>query len=274
MKKSRIFRCAHLLVLTVFLILGTASAIRLAELQRGNGFYEQIEKTDSPAPAASVTRSLPAASPVQPAVPKEQEWGAVPPKPHDLSLRLSQFAEEYSDAAIWLQIPDTPLDHPVMLGADNQFYLDHLPNGTKNVLGSLFLDCRTNEDSVHLIVYGHNGPGGTMFGLLKRYESQEYFLEHKTLTVATADAVYVCPIFSVRRVEAGGDAYRLEFEDSGDLTDYISQAAAGSLYQIDVELEGAERVLTLSTCTGWRDQRFIVQAMMPVQVLRTCIHNR
>ena len=192
MKKSRIFRCAHLLVLTVFLILGTASAIRLAELQRGNGFYEQIEKTDSPAPAASVTRSLPAASPVQPAVPKEQEWGAVPPKPHELSLRLSQFAEEYSDAAIWLQIPDTPLDYPVMLGADNQFYLNHLPNGNKNALGSLFLDYRTNEDSVHLIVYGHNGSDGKMFGLLKRYESQEYFLEHKTLTVATADAVYVC----------------------------------------------------------------------------------
>ena len=121
---------------------------------------------------------------------------------------------------------------------------------------------RSNEDSVHLIVYGHNGSGGKMFGLLKQYESQDYFLEHKTLTVATSDAVYVCPIFSVRRVEAGGNAYRLEFEDNNSLTDYINQAAAESLYQIDVELEDVTRVLTLSTCTGWLNQRFIVQAVM------------
>ena len=184
------------------------------------------------------------------------------PTPHELSLRLSDFIDEYSDAAIWLQIPDTPLDYPVMLGTDNQFYLNHLPNGNKNALGSLFLDYRTNEDSVHLIVYGHNGSGGKMFGLLTQYESQDYFLEHKTLTVATSDAVYVCPIFSVRRVEAGGNAYRLEFEDNNSLTDYINQATAESLYQIDVELEDAARVLTLSTCTGWRNQRFIVQAVM------------
>lgn len=201
-------------------------------------------------------------SPVQPAVPKDQESESVSPKPHELSLRLSHFAEEYSDTAIWLQIPDTPLDYPAMLGADNQFYLNHLPNGNKNALGSLFLDYRTNEDSVHLIVYGHNGSGGKMFGLLKQYESQDYFLEHKTLTVATSDAVYTCPIFSVRQVEAGGNAYRLEFEDNNSLTDYINQAAAESLYQIDAELEDVTRVLTLSTCTGWRNQRFIVQAVM------------
>ena len=41
-----------------------------------------------------------------------------------------------------------------------------------------------------------------MFGLLKQYESQDYFLEHTTLTAATPDAVYSCPIFSVRRTAA------------------------------------------------------------------------
>lgn len=262
MKKSKIFRCFYILILIIFIIFGTTLVIRLAELQRGNEFYEQIEETDKLLSTASVTHSPPMTSPVQPAVPKDQESESVSPKPHELSLRLSHFVDEYSDAAIWLQIPDTPLDYPVMLGADNQFYLNHLPNGNKNALGSLFLDYRTNEDSIHLIVYGHNGSGGKMFGLLKQYESQDYFLEHKTLTVATSDAVYTCPIFSVRRVEAGGNAYQLEFEDNNSLTDYINQAATESLYQIDVEFEGTARVLTLSTCTGWRNQRFIVQAII------------
>ena len=43
-----------------------------------------------------------------------------------------------------------------MLGTDHQFSLNHLPNGNKNALGSLFLDFRSHEDSVHLIIYGHN----------------------------------------------------------------------------------------------------------------------
>ena len=265
MKKSKIFRCFYILILIIFIIFGTALVIRLAELQRGNEFYEQIEETDKLLSTVSVTHSPPMTSSVQPAVPKDQECEPILPTPHELSLRLSDFIDEYSDAAIWLQIPDTPLDYPVMLGTDNQFYLNHLPNGNKNALGSLFLDYRTNEDSVHLIVYGHNGSGEKMFGLLKQYESQDYFLEHKTLTVATSDAVYVCPIFSVRRVEAGGNAYRLEFVDNNSLMDYINQAAAESLYQIDVELEDATKVLTLSTCTGWRNQRFIVQAVFPIK---------
>ena len=261
MKKSRVFWCFYILILAVFTIFGTALVIRLAELRRGNAFYEQIEERS----ITSVNLSPPVTSAVRPAVPKDQEYEAVTPEPHELSLRLSQFAGEYPDAAIWLQLPDTPLDYPVMLGANNQFYLNHLPDGNKNARGSLFLDYRTNEDSVHLIVYGHNSSDGKMFGLLKQYESQDYFLQHKTLTVATSDEVYVCPIFSVRRAAAESGAYRLEFEDNNSLMDYIDQAAAKSLYQIDVELEGTARVLTLSTCTGWRNQRFIVQAVLPIK---------
>ena len=255
MRKNRIFWCCYILVLTIFLISAAALAIRSLELQHGSDFYEQIEEPlAAPAP--------PAASAVRPAVPEDREYAPAPPQPHELSQRLSHFAAGYPAAALWLQLPDTTLDYPVMLGTDNQFYLNHLPDGNQNALGSLFLDCRTAEDSVHLIVYGHNGSGGKMFGLLKQYESQDYYSAHKTLTVATSNAVYICPVFSVRRVEADSGAYQLEFEDRGSLTNYIHQAAAESLYQTGAELEDAAGVLTLSTCTGWPNQRLIVQAVI------------
>lgn len=262
MQKSKIFGCFYILILVIFISFGTALAIRLAELQRGNEFYEQMEEREKLLSPSSATLFPSMASPVWPDMPTDQGCEPVWPKPEELSLRLSRVADEYSDAIMWLQIPGTSLDYPVMLGTDNQFYLNHLPNGNKNVLGSLFLDCRTNAESDHLIVYGHNGTGGKMFGLLKQYESQDYFSEHRTLTVATPDAVYICPIFSVRRVEADSDAYRLEFEDRNSLINYINQAAAESLYQIEMDLGEAAGVLTLSTCTGWRNQRLIVQAVM------------
>lgn len=256
------FRFFYLLVLMAFVVSATALVVRSAELRRGDAFYEQAEETVEQASPSSAGRS-PATPAAQPVAPQEQEAGPTAPEKPELSMRLAQFAEEYPDAALWLQLPDTPLDYPVMLGTDNQFYLDHLPDKTRNALGSLFLDYRTGEDSIHLIVYGHNGAGGKMFGLLKEYASQDYFLEHRTLTAATADCVYTCPIFSVRRVEADSGAYRLEFEDNESLKRYIEQAAAESIYPTDVDLEDAAGLLTLSTCSGWRrSQRLIVQALL------------
>ena len=266
MKTSKRFCFFYILTLGIFITFGTALAVRLVELHRGSMFYERMEVTEKLMPVVPTNPTLQIFPSVQPAIPKPQECEPVSPEIHELSLWLSQFVEEYPDAAIWLQLPDTPLDYPVMHSTDNQFYLNHLPDGSKNALGSLFLDYRTNEDSNHLIIYGHNGSGGKMFGLLKQYESQDYFLEHPALTVATSDSVYICPIFSVRRVEADSDAYRLEFEDNDSLICYMDQAASESLYQIDIDLRDATKVLTLSTCTGWHNQRFIVQALfLPVQ---------
>lgn len=258
MRGSKGFRCVYLLLLTVFVTFGTVLLIRLAELRRGNAFYGRSrEAVLSAAPAAPAP---PGDSGDRTAAPEEREPG--PPEAWELSRRLAQFAEEYPDAVLWLRLPGTPLDNPVMLGGDNRFYLNHLPDGTRNVLGSLFLDYRTGEDGPHLIVYGHNGSGGRMFGLLKQFESQDYFLEHRTLSLAAADAVYACPIFSVRRVDADSAAYRLEFADRGGLMEYIRQAAAESLYQIEADPEDAAGVLTLSTCTGRHSQRLLVQALI------------
>ena len=262
MRKSKIVSFLFFLSLGSFLVFAAALLIRLAEQRRGEEFYIRLAETGQQMPADSV-------SPVPSGTfadgcgeGTKQECETALPKLHALSRRCSQVAKEYPDVVFWLQIPDTSLDYPVMLGTDNQFYLNHLPDGNKNVLGSLFLDYRTAKEGVHLIIYGHNRTDGTMFGLLEQYESQEYFQEHRTLRMATPDAVYVCPIFSVRCVGADSDAYRLEWEDDRGLAEHIRQAAAESLYQIEVDAEAAIGVLTLSTCTSRGDQRFLVQAVI------------
>lgn len=170
---------------------------------------------------------------------------------------------EQEEISIWLWIEDTPVDYPVMCGSDNQYYLDHLPDGSQNALGCLFLDCRCNADSRHWIIYGHNGMGGKMFGSLRQYRQHDYFEKHAVVTIVVSGDVYVCPIFSVRTVEAGSDAYVLDLESDDDFRDYVQQAGEQSLYPIEVDMNGVGRVLTLSTCTGWRDQRLVIQALVP-----------
>lgn len=248
-KSRKMFRFFYMAALSAFAVFGTVLVIRLIELRHGDNFYKQLRETDSFA--------------IKDAEPEEQEE-------HKSDLtglqdHLVRFAAEYPETMAWLQLPDTEMDYPVMAGRDNQFYLEHLPDGSRNAQGSLFLDCRVDKDSPHLIIYGHNVLGGNMFGLLKQYESSEYFAEHRTLTIAMADSVYVCPIFSVRRVQADSNSYRLNFEDQDALTDYAERAVVESLYPTGVNPDGITRVLTLSTCTGRRDQRLIVQAALPIK---------
>lgn len=253
MKKSKVFQIFYSVVLSCFVISCTAFVIRLVELHHGNEFYERISAAESQAISVdSLLRQ-------KPTKPENQESERIPAEP---SGHFVQFAEEYPDAVAWLKIPDTSVDYPVMPGVDNKFYLKHLPNGNKSTMGSLFLDCRSDSDSLHWIIYGHNMADGKMFGTLKEYEDQDFFADHNSLTIITLDSVYICPIFSVRQVYADSDAYLLNFTDNDSFDEYINRAASESLYPIEVDLEKATKVVTLSTCMGRYNQRFIVQAIL------------
>ena len=54
-------------------------------------------------------------------------------------------------------------------GRITAFYLTHLYDGTKNRVGSIFLDCRNAHDfsDQNSVLYGHHMKSGKMFASLK-----------------------------------------------------------------------------------------------------------
>lgn len=242
--------------MAIFLASGAGLAVRLFMASDAAQFYDQLDQLPATEPEHSVQKKH---------VPKEHTK-AKESKPDDGAARLSDqvsaLSRKYPAIAAWIQIPDSALDYPVMLGEDNQFYLDHLPDGSKNLLGSLFFDYRCRKSSFHLIIYGHNGSKGRMFGMLKNYETQEYYLSHPFFILAVPDAQYICRIFSVRRVKADSDAYTLDFENADAFAQYIRQAMSDAAYPTHVRCQDQARIVTLSTCTGWGNERLIVQAFL------------
>ena len=84
-----------------------------------------------------------------------------------LESSLTNQVEDYqeyfqnSDIIGKLSFENTKLSIPVVQGDNNEYYLNHLIDRSKNSLGSVFLDYRNQLDDRKLIIYGHNSENVT-----------------------------------------------------------------------------------------------------------------
>lgn len=70
----------------------------------------------------------------------------------------------------WLELPILGISYPLVQGQDNQYYLDHLYDGSPGSAGALFLDASGDPGlgDTLTILYGHNMGDGSMLGALPR----------------------------------------------------------------------------------------------------------
>jgi sortase B len=160
---------------------------------------------------------------------------------------------ENADCIGWLTIPDTDISYPVVQGSDNEYYLKHDFYGKDASCGSLFLDCRNDasRDQEHLIIYGHQMKDGSMFKQLNGYKNEDFYEEHKELTLylGTARYRYEVAAVYVTNVARSGEYYNfLHSETREQQMDYIKGMAACQLYDTGVTVQEADELLSLSTC--------------------------
>ena len=154
------------------------------------------------------------------------------------------------DAAAWLYCPGTVIDYPVMRTTDYDYYLNHLPDGTCNANGSLFIDynCTPDFSDKLTIIYGHHMQSGRMFGSLVGYKSQSYFEQHPYMYLYTEqdncriDLVYGCVI-------GAGEWRERAFMFQENLKSLLAYAAHNTTFVSGAEYTEGDRVIVLSTCS-------------------------
>jgi sortase B len=102
---------------------------------------------------------------------------------------------------------------------------------------------------------------GSMFGLLSRYESEDfYFTEgHDTFLIYTENVVRQYRIFSAYICDPLSDTYTFNFSTLSSLRSYAKKMKALSIYDTGVDIDETTQVVTLSTCTSDGSKRFIIQ---------------
>ena len=163
--------------------------------------------------------------------------------------------EQNSDFLGWLSILGTSIDYPVMQTVDEpNFYLKRGFDKQYSDYGVPYV--QENCDlalSDNCVIYGHHMNNGTMFADLCKYESEDFYQEHKTIRFDTLSGFGEYEIMAVFKTvaysEQGFKYYHFtRAESAEDFDAYIAQCKALSLYDTGVTAEYDDKLITLSTC--------------------------
>lgn len=165
----------------------------------------------------------------------------------------------------WLKIPNTSIDHPVVQGDDNQYYLNHNVNHERDKSGAIFMDYRNRNKVLNrnTIIYGHFMKNKTMFYDLHKFKNKKFFLNNKTISFDTLNNEYSWEVFSVYVTKTDFYYIQPDFNDAKRYEEFLKIIKEKSMYQSDINLDKNDIVLTLSTCSyEYNDARFVVHAKL------------
>lgn len=185
-----------------------------------------------------------------------------------------------------INIPDTPINNPVMQADDNKKYMNMKFDLSENRAGEIFLDYRNHFDEVgedgylkcpnsgNLVIYGHNMLDEQMFGSLKWYQRHEdYYGKHPIIYLSSNYRKYTYKIFAYFILDSGDETdtkfdcwNELEFSDEDEFYGFVNEAKRRTLRLNDVDVKYGDPLITLSTCnTTLPDEdagRLIIMARM------------
>ena len=169
------------------------------------------------------------------------------------------------DVVAWIYLEDTHVNYPVVLGPDNDYYLNRLYNGKGNGAGSIFMDFRNKGDfsDRNNILYGHRMNNGTMFADISNYSNREFFDGHPYVLIVTPDAKYKAEVFSAYIANTTYSSWDTVFDGDDKYLSWLESIHGRSYFERDVEFTADTKIVTLSTCTyEFEDARFIVHAVL------------
>ena len=228
--------------------------------------FNAVADLVKPAPTSAPT-------PVEDATGEDGTEAPVTDEPVPTLTSYDKYADVYNanaDFIGWLTIEGTNINYPAMQTPNNpDFYLKHSFDKGYSEYGVPYMqeNCRLGL-SDNCIIYGHHMQDGSMFADLCKFESEDFYKEHKTFRFDTLGAYgeyeIVC-VFKTSVYSADGFKY-YHFVDAANAEEfnaYLSTCQALALYDTGVSAQYGDRLLTLSTCEYSRTNgRMVVVAKL------------
>lgn len=166
----------------------------------------------------------------------------------------------------WLHL-GTGASYPVLQGKSNQTYLRHNIYHQYALSGSIFMDSSNTDNWMdkNTVVYGHNMRSGkAMFTLNKQYFNTDFYNSHPFFYVHVKDGFFTYIIFDCLHTHDSSFIYNTNIRNESELNQYLEKAKNTSDYWQMNAVDGKDKIVTLSTCTGQINglEREVIQGKM------------
>ena len=185
-------------------------------------------------------------------------------------IDFEKLAQINPDLYAWIRIPGTQIDYPVcqMVEGDQSFYLNHRADKVAEFAGAIYSENYNTRDFTDpvTVLYGHDMSNGSMFQNLHKLEDRAFFDNNKEVIIYLPDKVLHYRIFAAYNYNddhllLNHDNFKDENEFYFFLQDILAQTMSGYV-DTNTELTRQSRILTLSTCNAYDDQRYLVQCLL------------
>ena len=165
---------------------------------------------------------------------------------------LSDLQALNPDVVGWLTVDGTKIDYPVVQGEDNYEYLNIEVDGSYSLSGTIFLDYRNDREfgDFYSLLYGHHMAGEVMFGVLPRYQEQDFFDEHREGTIVLGTRAFTIEIFSCVYSNAADNLVfnPTEMQTKEEKERFLAYIKQKSVCYADIGVSANDRIIGLSTC--------------------------
>ncbi len=170
----------------------------------------------------------------------------------NINDRYDQYKKEFNNNDIIgrLIINSLDIDELLVQTTDNDYYLRRLLDGTYNVMGSMFVDYRSDiENGRQINIYGHNSDIYDLpFRKLLNYLDRDFFLNNRKILLETLNGTKTFEIFSVKVITDDIEHTEILFDNDADFNEHIKKLRNNSLYDSHDEVSGTDQILVLQTC--------------------------
>ena len=181
-------------------------------------------------------------------------------------VEFDELKKQNKDTVAFIKVNNTRIHYVVVKGKDNDFYLNHNFNKEKNIAGWIFGDFRNNFDETdrNLIIYGHNMKDGSMFDTLIKTIDKEWYTnkDNYIVKLITEKGSYKYKVFSTYSVHAEDYYINTGFNNDKEFDKFVNTLKDRSIYNYGTEVNGTDKILTLSSCIGDGRKRVVLHAKL------------
>lgn len=182
-----------------------------------------------------------------------------------IDVDLTELKKKNSDTIGWINVNNTNINYPIVHYTDNDYYLHHSYDKTKNEAGWIYLDYRNNENLTdrNNIIYGHYRKDKTMFATLLNALDYSWYnnKDNHIIRISTENENTLWQIISVYKIPVESYYIKVNFNNDNDYAEFLNTIVERSIHNFNTEVNIEDKILTLSTCYS-DDIRMVIHAKL------------